>query len=381
MCALTRPTTLRERFVVDDEAYIRRALELAERGKGLVSPNPLVGAIFVRDGEIIGEGWHEGPGRPHAEAAAIEAAGGNVASATLFCTLEPCDHFGRTPPCTDAIIEAGVARVVAAVRDPNPSVDGRGFRKLRKAGIDVTERILAGEAERQNEAYFKHVKTGYPFVTLKMAATLDGRIAAADGSSTWITSEVSRADVHRMRASSDAIMIGSGTALTDDPRLTVRDPGYMGEPALRIVVDSRGRVPATGHLFDDNAPTIVATTDRSTQERREEWRGAGSDVVVCERSEDGDVDLEDLLASLGKRDIQSVLIEGGAALAGSVVGAGLVDKVVIYLAPKLLGGNGAPAILGETGFGSLAEALELEITDVMRQGPDLKVEAYVHRDH
>ena len=371
---------LRERFVVDDETNIRRALELAERGRGLTSPNPMVGAVVVRDGRVVGEGWHEGPGKSHAEPFALRAAGEGAAGATLYCSLEPCDHFGRTPPCTQAIIEAGIARVVAAVRDPNPSVDGRGFRHLRKSGIEVTERVLTGEAERLNEAYFKHTRTGIPFVTLKLAATLDGKIAAADGSSTWITGEEARADVQRIRAASDAIVIGANTAIADDPRLTVRDPGYLGEPPLRVVVDAAGRLMAAGHLFDDHAPTTIATTDASSLGRREEWRAAGADVLVCEVADGGGVSLSSLLEALGKRDVQSVLLEGGSRLAGSAVREGVLDKVIVFLAPKLLGGDSAPGLLGETGIERLSDALQLEFVGVSRVGDDVRLEAYVHRD-
>lgn len=370
---------LRERFVVDDETNIRRAIELAERGRGLTSPNPMVGAVVVREGRIVGEGWHEGPGKPHAEPMALGAAGDAAKGATLYCSLEPCDHFGRTPPCTRAIIEAGIRRVVAAVRDPNPSVDGRGFRHLRKSGIEVTERVLAGEAERLNEAYFKHTRTGLPFVTLKLAATLDGKIAAVDGSSTWITGEEARADVQRLRAASDAIVVGANTAIADDPRLTVRDPGYLGEPPLRVVVDAAGRLGAAGHLFDDHAPTVIATTEASSMERREAWRSAGADVLVCEAAEGG-VSLSSLLEALGKRDVQSVLLEGGSRLAGSAVRARVLDKVVVFLAPKLLGGDAAPGLLGETGIERLSDALELEFVGVSNVGDDVRLEAYVHGD-
>jgi len=340
----------------------------------------MVGAVLVRNDRVVGEGWHEGPGKPHAEPMALAAAGEDAAGTTLYCSLEPCDHFGRTPPCTVAIIDAGVSRVVASVRDPNPSVDGRGFRHLRSAGIDVTERVLAGEAERLNEAYFKHTLTGLPFVTLKLAATLDGKIAAADGSSTWITGEEARADVQHLRASSDAILIGANTAITDDPRLTVRDPGYLGEPPLRIVVDASGRLNAAGRLFDDHAPTTVATTGASSMKRREEWRAAGADVLVCEEADGGGVSLLSLMEALGKRDMQSVLIEGGSRLAGSAVREGILDKVVVFLAPKLLGGDLAPGLLGDTGIESLAGALQLEYTAVSRIGDDVRLEAYVHRD-
>jgi diaminohydroxyphosphoribosylaminopyrimidine deaminase/5-amino-6-(5-phosphoribosylamino)uracil reductase len=256
---------------VDDEAYLERALGLAERGRGLTSPNPLVGAVVVAEGRILGEGFHEGPGLPHAEIVALEEAGDGARGATLYTTLEPCDHFGRTPPCTAAIVGAGIARVVSAMGDPNPVVDGRGFAALEAAGIEVRTGVLAQEAARQNEAYVKHVRTGLPFVTWKMAASLDGKVASRDGTSRWITGEAARADVHRLRAAADAILVGAGTALVDDPSLTVRDPGYRGRPPLRVLVDARGRVPETGHLFDQAAPTMVATTGAAPRERREAW--------------------------------------------------------------------------------------------------------------
>lgn len=369
----------RERFVVSDEAFMGRAIGLAERGRGLTSPNPMVGAVVVAEGRIVGEGHHEGPGLPHAEVVALRSAGERARGATLYVTLEPCGHHGRTPPCTDAVIEAGVSRVVAAMRDPNPIVDGRGFAKLEAAGIEVRSGVLLEEAERQNEAYLKHVCTGLPFVTWKMAASLDGKVAARDGTSRWITGEAARRDVHRLRAASDAIVVGAGTALIDDPSLTVRDPDYRGRPPLRVLVDARGRVPATGELFDDAAPTLVATTEQAPRGRREEWGAAGAEVVVY-GSEDGGVPIGALLADLGKRDAQGVLLEGGPTLAWAAVEEGAVDKVVVYLAPTLIGGEDAPGVLGGRGFAPVGRALQLRVRSFERIGEDLKVEAYVHRD-
>jgi diaminohydroxyphosphoribosylaminopyrimidine deaminase/5-amino-6-(5-phosphoribosylamino)uracil reductase len=364
---------------LEDEAYMRRALELAERGRGLTSPNPVVGAVIVRDDTIVGEGWHEGPGTPHAEAAALRAAGSDARGATLYVTLEPCDHHGRTPPCTRAIAGAGVRRVVAAVRDPNPVVDGRGFERLRTAGIEVVTAVLRPEAERQNEAFAKHVRTGMPLVVLKMAATLDGKVAARDGSSRWITGDEARARAHRLRGASDAIVIGAGTALFDDPALTVRDPSYRGRAPLRVLVDARGAVPPAGNLFSAHAPTLIATTGSATEARRDEWARAGADVVVFD-AEGGRVPLASLFAHLGKRGIQSALLEGGPTLAWSAVGEGLVDRLVLFLAPKLLGGERAPAVLGGEGFAPVERAVPLRITNVESIGEDLMVEADVHRD-
>jgi len=365
---------------VSDQAYIERAIALADRGRGMVSPNPLVGAVVVSsEGRVVGEGWHEGPGSPHAEVLALEAAGANARGSTLYTSLEPCNHHGRTPPCTAAVVRSGVARVVAAMRDPNPVVDGGGFEELRRSGVEVREGVLAEEAARQNEAFVKHVRTGLPFVVWKMAASLDGKVAARDGSSRWITGEAARADVHRLRAWSDAIVVGAGTALVDDPSLTVREPGYRGRSPLRVLVDARGRVPATGDLFDGEAPTLVATTELAPAERRAEWSEAGAEVRVCEAEGDR-VPLGELVAHLGKRDVQGVLLEGGPTLAFSAVEEGIVDKVVVYLAPKLIGGADAPTVLGGRGFAPIAGAVRLRVRSFDRLGEDLRVEADVHRD-
>jgi diaminohydroxyphosphoribosylaminopyrimidine deaminase/5-amino-6-(5-phosphoribosylamino)uracil reductase len=365
--------------VVDDEAYLERALGLAERGRGLTSPNPLVGAVVVAGGRIRGEGFHEGPGRPHAEIVALEEAGDDARGATLYTTLEPCDHFGRTPPCTQTIARAGVARVVSAMGDPNPIVDGRGFAALTTVGIEVRTGVLAQEATRLNEAYVKHVRTGLPFVTWKMAASLDGKVASRDGTSRWITGEAARADVHRLRAAADAILVGAGTALVDDPSLTVRDPGYRGRPPLRVLADARGRVPEMGDLFDGAAPTMVATTSLAPRGRTEAWRARGAEVVEYE-PEGGGVPLPQLLSDLGKRGVQGVLLEGGPTLAWSMVEDRAVDKVVVYLAPKLIGGQDAPGVLGGRGFAPIAQAMQLSVASFDRVGEDLKVEAHVHRD-
>ncbi len=364
---------------MDDEAYLERALGLAERGRGLTSPNPLVGAVVVGEGRIVGQGFHEGPGRPHAEIVALEEAGEGARGATLYTTLEPCDHFGRTPPCTRAIVRAGVARVVSAMGDPNSVVGGRGFAALEAAGIEVRTGVLAHDAMRLNEAYVKHVRTGLPFVTWKMAASLDGKVASRDGTSRWITGEAARADVHRLRAAADAILVGAGTALVDDPSLTVRDPRYKGRPPLRVLVDARGRVPETGDLFDAAAPTMVATTTLAPRERREAWRARGAEVVEYE-PEGGGVPLTQLLSDLGKRDMQGVLLEGGPTLAWSMVEDRAVDKVVVYLAPKLIGGQDAPGVLGGRGFAPIAQAMQLSVASFDHVGEDLRVEAHVHRD-
>ena len=365
---------------MDEARHMRRALELAERGWGRVSPNPLVRAVVVRDRAIVGEGWHEGPGTPHAEVAALRAAGPLAAGATVVSSLEPCNRYGRTPPCTRALTEAGVARVVVGAIDPHLGEGQPGVAELRDAGLEVETGVLAAEAERQNAAFLRHVRTGLPFVVLKMAASLDGRAAAADGSSRWITGEDARADVQRLRAWSDAIVVGVGTALADDPALTVRDPRYAHASApLRVVVDSTGRLPASGRLFDGSAPTLVATTELAPDSARAAWTEAGAEIVICERdAAGGGVSLPDLTASLGKRDVQGVLLEGGPTLAWSAVRDGIVDRVVWYVAPLLVGGAGAA--LAGPGFAPVTEALRLDLESVDRVGEDVRVEADVHRD-
>jgi len=358
---------------------MRRALELAERGRGLVSPNPLVGALVVSGGEVVGEGWHEGPGTPHAEVRALEEAGTRARGGTLFVTLEPCSHQGRTPPCAPAVAEAGVSRVVAAMTDPNPLVDGAGLRLLRERGIEVTVGVMAEEAARRNRAFVAHVRTGLPYVTLKMASSLDGKAAARDGSSRWITGEEARADVHLLRAGADAIVVGAGTAFRDDPALTSRHPSYRGAPKLRVVVDGRGIVPETHRLFDGEAPTLVATTERAPEARRASWRRA-AEVLVLEDAGDGLIPLDRLLQELGKRDVQHLLLEGGPTLAWEVVERGAVDEVVFYFAPVLVGGEDAPSVLMGAGIPSIGDGLAVGIREITRVGRDVKVVADVHRD-
>lgn len=365
---------------MDDADYMRRALDLAGRGRGLVSPNPLVGAVVVQGDRVVGEGWHEGPGRPHAEIVALEAAGDAALAATLYVTLEPCSHYGRTPPCAPRVVEAGVARVVAALGDPNPLVNGQGLRTLREAGIEVLEGVLAGDAARQNAAFLKHARTGMPLVTLKMAASLDGKAAARDGSSKWISGEEARSEVHRMRAEADAILVGAGTANRDDPVLTCRDPSYRGKPKLRIVVDGRGVVPESHQVFDEEAPTLVATTETAPPERRTEWQQAGAEVLVLDDAGSGLVPLDDLMARLGKRDVQHVLIEGGPTIAWDAVRRGVIDRVVLFFAPIFVGGQEAPSLLMGEGTPTIGDALPLEIREVARVGSDIKVVADVHRD-
>jgi diaminohydroxyphosphoribosylaminopyrimidine deaminase/5-amino-6-(5-phosphoribosylamino)uracil reductase len=360
---------------------MQQALELAARGRGRVSPNPMVGAVLVAGEEIVGEGWYEGPrGSPHAEIRAIDAAGERARGATLYCTLEPCDHHGATPPCTEAIVGAGIATVVVAAGDPNPIVDGRGLARLRSAGLEVREGVLAREAHRLNAAFERWVTTGLPLVTLKAAASFDGKTAARDGSSRWITGEDARLDAHRLRAEMDAIAVGAGTALADDPSLTVRGVDLPLRPPLRVVIDAVGRIPASRTVFDDAAPTLVATTDRADARIVDAWTSAGAEVLVLDRDPAGLVPLGELVSHLGKRDVQGLLIEGGATLAGSFVRSGLVDRLILYVAPKLVGGDDAPGILAGSGVASIDDAIGLRFDRVETIGDDVRMEADVHRD-
>ncbi len=360
---------------------MRRALDLAARGVGRVAPNPLVGAVVVLGDAVVGEGWHAGPGSDHAETRALAAAGDRARGATMYVTLEPCIHQGRTPPCVPRLVEAGLERVVVATLDPYALVDGRGVRALRDAGLRVEVGTLEDEAARQNAGFLKHVRTGLPHVTLKMAASLDGKVAARDGSSRWITGRAARREVHGMRAAADAIVIGAGTAVRDDPSLTVRLPDPPDRAPLRVVVDGRGVVPPTARVLSDGAaPTLIATTGGAAEDRRKAWRAAGAEVLVLGDAGDGRVPLEDLFAELGKRDLQRVLLEGGPTLAWEAVRGGCVDEVVLFLAPILVGGRAAPSVLMGDGIRSIAEPHRLEIAAVERIGDDIKVVADVHRD-
>jgi diaminohydroxyphosphoribosylaminopyrimidine deaminase/5-amino-6-(5-phosphoribosylamino)uracil reductase len=344
-------------------AAMRRAVALAARGLGGTSPNPVVGCVVLdADGRVAGEGFHERAGGPHAEVTALAAAGAAARGGTAVVTLEPCAHTGRTAPCTDALRAAGIARVVVAVRDPHPSAGG-GAETLRAAGIAVEVGVLADEAARGNEAWLTATRLGRPHVTWKYAASLDGRVAAADGSSRWISSEDSRADAHRLRAEADAIVVGSGTVLTDDPRLTVRGVDQR-KPLLRVVVDSNAKTPPTARVLDRAAPTLVAVAPDADAHHLPE-------VVRLPRAAGG-LDLRALLRALHHRDVRGVLLEGGPTLAGSFLAERLVDRVVGYLAPVLLGGGGLPALAGP-GAPTLAAAPRLRLDDVRRVGPDVRL--------
>ncbi|MFI6653375.1 bifunctional diaminohydroxyphosphoribosylaminopyrimidine deaminase/5-amino-6-(5-phosphoribosylamino)uracil reductase RibD [Streptomyces sp. NPDC050529] len=352
-----------------DTTAMRRAITLAARGLGSTSPNPVVGCVVLdATGHPVGEGFHQRAGGPHAEIHALRAAGEKARGGTAYVTLEPCNHTGRTGPCAQALVEAGIARVVYAVGDPNPQATG-GADTLRAAGIKAEQGLLAGEAEAVNAAWLTSVRLGRPHVTWKYAATLDGRIAAADATSRWITSAEARADVHRLRAEADAVVVGSGTARTDDPQLGVRGIDGVVQP-LRVVVDTAATAVRPGaRVLDATAPTVIAVADDADARHLPDEA-----VLRLPRAADGPgLDLPALLTALHGRGVRSVLLEGGPTLAGAFVAAGLVDKVVGYLAPVLLGAG--PAALADAGISTIAQALRLDVTETVHIGPDLRITA------
>jgi len=377
-----------------DRAAMARALELAARGRGTVAPNPLVGAVVVRDGRVVGEGWHQVAGGPHAEVAALADAGPLAAGSTVFVTLEPCAHTGRTPPCTAALLAARVARVVVAVPDPNPVAAG-GAEVLRAAGVPVDVGLLGDEAARQNRAFLFAVTRGRPLVVLKAAVSLDGRIAAADGTSRWITGPQARARAHELRADAGAVLVGAGTALADDPRLTVRLPGWAGRQPLRVVLDGRARLPLTAAVLDGEAPTLVVVGPDADPARVAALRAAGADVATAPAEAAAPIpaataaaapvspaarvapapapaaplDPAAVLGLLHGRGVRSVLVEGGAGVAGAFVRAGLVDELVVFVAPLLLGARGHPLLAGD-GIATLADGPRFRTVAVDRAGDD-----------
>jgi diaminohydroxyphosphoribosylaminopyrimidine deaminase/5-amino-6-(5-phosphoribosylamino)uracil reductase len=354
-----------------------RALELADAALGSTSPNPSVGCVIVRDGRIVGEGATQPVGGAHAELMALRQAGDAARGADVYVTLEPHAHQGRTPPCTDALIEAGVAAVHVAMVDPNPKVSGAGIEVLRAAGIEVSIGDGAAEAAKLIEAYAKHCATGLPFVTAKFAATLDGKIAASSGDSRWVAGKEARAWAHNFRTRIDAIMCGVNNVLLDDPQLTARPGGVMAErQPLRIVADSRGRTPLDAKVLGPGGKTLIATTAASTAAWRAAIAAAGAEICVLPPDANGHVDIAALLRVLGDRGVLSLLVEGGGVLHGSFFDAGLVDKVHAIIAPKIVGGSAYPAVAG-AGVARMANAVTLHDVEVLRLGADVAFVGYV----
>jgi diaminohydroxyphosphoribosylaminopyrimidine deaminase/5-amino-6-(5-phosphoribosylamino)uracil reductase len=363
-----------------EQIWMRRALELAARARGRTSPNPMVGAVIVQDGQVVGEGFHAYAGSDHAEVAALREAEAAAAGATLYVSLEPCCHHGRTPPCADQIVHAGIRRVVAACEDPNPSVSGRGIAALREAGVTVEVGLLGEEAGRLNEAFFKHIRTGLPFVTLKVAASLDGKIASRTGESRWITGESARRRVHQLRNEVDAVLVGIGTVLRDDPLLTTRLGIANQRDPIRVIVDNLSRLPLRAKVVNraSTAPTIVAVSQMAPRSKLEALEREGVQVIVVENSPRR-VALERLMEALGKRGILSVMIEGGAEINASALREGVVDKVLVFLAPILIGGKSTPTAVGGDGIESLSQALRLREVRIERFDGDILVEGYLAR--
>lgn len=360
-----------------DRLFMQRALSLARRGRGRTSPNPMVGAVVVRKGKIVGEGLHPGSGQPHAEVFALKSAGTHTRGATLYVTLEPCCHTQKlTPPCVPTIVQSGLKRVIIGMKDPNPKVSGRGIAYLRKKKVEVNLGVLESEVRKLNEAYTHFVTTGQPFVILKIAATLDGRIAAPDGSSQWITGEKTRRFVHQLRSEVDAVVIGIGTLLVDDPMLTTRIKG--GTDPLRIVLDSRLQVPPSARLFHtpSKAPTVIVTTPKASSEKSRMIQALGADVWTMPE-QGGRVDLSAFIKRLSEEKIVSLMVEGGSQIAGAFLREGYVNKILFFLGAKLMGGEDAQAIFSGRGASTLAEAIALKNVRHQRMGDDLLVEGYL----
>lgn len=354
------------------EKYMRLALENARAAKGQTAPNPLVGSVIVNDGRIVGIGAHLKPGEPHAEIHALRMAGEHAKGGTIYVTLEPCSHHGRTGPCAEAVVKAGLARVVVAAPDPNPLVAGRGIKILRDAGIEVIEGVLREESERLNEVFNRYIVSKRPFVTVKSATTLDGKIATRTNSSRWITSAEAREDVHQLRHESGAILVGVQTILHDDSQLNTRLPN--GRNPLRVVLDSTLRIPEDARVVTDGeAPTWIFTGANADAAKRERLEAAG--VRVIETSGER-VNLEHVLDALGESEISSLLVEGGGQVIASFVEQGLADKLVLYMAPKLVGGKDAPTFIEGLGIADMNDAVGLTGLTVEQLGPDLKFEAY-----
>ncbi len=346
---------------------MRMALRLGRKGEGAVNPNPLVGAIVVQGERVVGRGYHRAFGEPHAEVFALDEAGEKARGATLYVSLEPCSHHGKTPPCTERILEAGISRVVTPCRDPNPLVNGKGLAHLRAAGVEVVEGVLAKEAQKENEAFFKFITTGLPFVCLKLATSLDGRIATRTGDSKWITGERSRREAHRLRRRHSAVLVGSRTVLVDDPLLTVRH--VPGRNPVRIVLDGKGEVPQKAALLREPGRTIVATATMP-KEKEEALLALGAEVWRLP-GPNGRVELEGLLLRLGAAGIDSVLVEGGGETAAAFLESGLVDRVSFFIAPLLLGGRAAVPAVGGLGAEIVAEGIRLREVEWTRRGEDL----------
>lgn len=358
-------------FSIADVEFMAQALRLARKGLYTTHPNPRVGCVLVQNAEIVGEGWHERAGGPHAEINAIDEAGEKARGATAYISLEPCCHQGLTPPCTDALIQAGISRVVAAMPDPNPEVSGQGMQALEKAGVKTSIGLLQQEAEALNQGFIKRMQHQRPYVRLKQAISLDGRTAMASGESKWISGAAARADVQRLRAQSSAILTGSGTVLADDPSLNVRDLD-IGRQPLRVVVDSVLSTPEAAKMFSLEGDTLIVTASGDPN-RVAVYVNAGAEVL-CLPGSVGKVDLTALLEHLGEQQINEVLVEAGTVLSGGLLGAGLVDELIIYLSPHIMGNN-ARGMFNLPAIEQMADRIPMQINDVTAVGDDWRITA------
>jgi diaminohydroxyphosphoribosylaminopyrimidine deaminase/5-amino-6-(5-phosphoribosylamino)uracil reductase len=360
---------------MDDQQWMKRALRLAEKGRGRTSPNPMVGAILVKDGKVVGEGYHAKTGEAHAEIIALQQAREEARGAILYLNLEPCTHYGKTPPCAPQVIEAGVKRVVIGMEDPNPLVKGKGIEILRKAGLDVAVGILEKECRRVNEAFCKYILKKEPFVILKVAATLDGKMATRNGDSKWISGEASRRFVHKLRDQVDGVMVGIGTVLKDDPLLTARIRG--GRDPYRIVLDSRLKVPEEAKVIGTSpSKAIIATTELAPKDKIEKFEKRGVQVLVLD-SKEGRVNLKSCLSKLGEIGMMNLLVEGGSQVNGSFLDEGLIDKLLLFLSPRLIGDHQALGIFGGRGVFILPKAIVLKEIKTKRLGEDILLEGYL----
>ncbi|MDN5302440.1 MAG: diaminohydroxyphosphoribosylaminopyrimidine deaminase [Thermoanaerobacteraceae bacterium] len=357
-----------------DNFFMERALRLAEKGMGSTSPNPMVGAVLVKDGEIIGEGFHKKAGEPHAEVLALKQAGERARGAELFVTLEPCSHYGRTPPCVQAIIKAGVTGVVAAMEDPNPLVSGRGIKMLEEAGIQVRVGVMEERARKLNEVFIKYITTKKPFVVGKIAQSLDGKIALSSGISRWITGEPARIRAHELRSRYDAVMVGIGTVLADDPLLTCRLPGREKDP-VKIVVDSTLKIPVNARLFQDSGKVIIAATQKADRQKMRVLKELGADIIETESNGGDMVNLPQLFEILGTMGITGVLVEGGSRLLASLSKEELLDKLIIFVAPRLIGVEGLSSV-GNLFVDELKKTPRFTIGSLEQIGEDIMLEAY-----
>ena len=357
--------------MISHKKYMELTIKLAEKGKGLTSPNPMVGCIIVKRGRIVGKGCHKKAGAEHAEVLAIRDAGKKSVNSTMYINLEPCSHWGKTPPCTEKIVEAGVREVIIGMRDPNPLVEG--YHELKFRGLKTKIGILEKEAKKLNEVFVKYIKSKRPFVILKVAMTADGKIATKTGDSKYITGREARAYVHQLRTEVDAVMVGLNTVIRDNPELTPRL--YEGKDPLKIVVDSKLKIPKNCYLMKNPQKLIVATTSRASKKNIEKLQQKGVTVIVAKLNK-GMVDLDDLMKQLGKAEITSVMIEGGAELNSSAIKTGIVDKILIFTAPKLIGNTGLGSI-GNLGISKIDKAINLKEPEFKRVGKDTLIEAYL----